>query len=83
MSHHDEPDGWIGRSLLRKEDNRHLLGASTFVGDIRMPGMQDIAFVRSGSAHARVVDIAKPAGLEQRVYTLADLGPIQIGRAHV
>ncbi|MDB5566376.1 MAG: xanthine dehydrogenase, molybdenum binding subunit apoprotein [Tardiphaga sp.] len=76
MSHHDEPDGWIGRSLLRKEDNRHLLGASTFVGDIRMPGMQDIAFVRSGSAHARVVDIEKPAGLEQRVYTLADLGPI-------
>jgi carbon-monoxide dehydrogenase large subunit len=77
MSHHDEPDGWIGRSLLRKEDNRHLLGASTFVGDIRMPGMQDIAFVRSGSAHARVVDIEKPAGLEQRVYTLADLGPIR------
>jgi carbon-monoxide dehydrogenase large subunit len=77
MNHHHEPDGWIGRSLLRKEDKRHLLGASSFVGDVRMPGMQDIAFVRSGSAHARMVSIEKPAGLEAQVYTLADLGPIR------
>jgi carbon-monoxide dehydrogenase large subunit len=74
MRVHDQPGQWIGKSLLRKEDNRHLLGASTFVGDIRMPGMQDIAFVRSGSAHARVVSIEKPACLEDRIFTLADLG---------
>jgi aerobic carbon-monoxide dehydrogenase large subunit len=76
MNSHDQLSHWIGKSLLRKEDNRHLLGASTFVGDIRMPGMQDVAFVRSGSAHARVVSIEKPAGLEDSVYTLADLGHI-------
>src|SRR5260370_38328764 len=76
MNSHDQPSHWIGKSLLRKEHNRHLLGASTFVGDIRMPGMQDVAFVRSGSAHARVVSIEKPAGLEDSVYTLADLGHI-------
>ncbi|MEH2584810.1 CO/xanthine dehydrogenase Mo-binding subunit [Nitrobacteraceae bacterium AZCC 2161] len=37
MNAHNQPGQWIGRSLLRKEDNRHLLGASTFVGDIRLP----------------------------------------------
>jgi aerobic carbon-monoxide dehydrogenase large subunit len=76
MNSHDGPGRWIGASLLRKEDNRHLLGASTFVADVRIPGMQDIAFVRSQSAHARVVSIDKPEGFEHRVYALADLGDI-------
>jgi carbon-monoxide dehydrogenase large subunit len=76
MNSHDGPGRWIGASLLRKEDNRHLLGASTFVADVRIPGMQDIAFVRSQSAHARVMGIDKPAGFEHRIYTLADLGEI-------
>src|ERR1700704_6708668 len=77
MNSHDGPGRWIGASLLRKEDNRHLLGASTFVADLRIPGMQDIAFVRSQSAHARVVGIDKPEGFEHRIYTLADLGEIR------
>jgi carbon-monoxide dehydrogenase large subunit len=76
MNSHDGPGRWIGASLLRKEDNRHLLGASTFVADVRIPGLQDIAFVRSQSAHARVVSIDKPEGFEHRVYALADLGDI-------
>ena len=77
MNSHDGPGSWIGASLLRKEDRRHLLGASTFVADVRIPGMQDIAFVRSQLAHARVIDIEKPQGLENRIYTLADLGDIR------
>jgi aerobic carbon-monoxide dehydrogenase large subunit len=76
MNSHDGPGRCIGASLLRKEDNRHLLGASTFVADVRIPGLQDIAFVRSQSAHARVVSIDKPEGFEHRVYALADLGDI-------
>ena len=78
MNHHGSPKRWIGASLLRKEDKRHLLGASTFVADLRIPGMQDIAFVRSQLAHARVLGIDKPAGSEGRVYTLADLGDIRL-----
>ena len=46
-------DSWIGASLLRKEDARHLLGHGMFIADIRMPGVQDVAFVRSHMAHAR------------------------------
>ncbi|MEH2472514.1 hypothetical protein V1281_006297 [Nitrobacteraceae bacterium AZCC 2161] len=37
MNSHDQPGHWIGKCLLRKENNRHLLVASTFVGDIRLP----------------------------------------------
>jgi len=77
MNSHDGPGRWIGASLLRKEDRRHLLGASTFVADVRIPGMQDIAFFRSQLAHARVINIEKPQGLEGKIYTLADLGDIR------
>jgi carbon-monoxide dehydrogenase large subunit len=76
MSSHDIPGRWVGASLLRKEDKRHLLGASTFVADVRIPGMQDVAFVRSHLAHANVVGIEKPTGSESKVYTLADLGEL-------
>ena len=53
MAGHSPSEGWIGASLLRKEDARHLLGHGMFIADVRMPGMQDIAFVRSQMAHAR------------------------------
>ena len=66
-------DGWIGASLLRKEDARHLQGAGSFVADIRLPGLQDIAFVRADVAHGRVKAIHKPSDAATRVFTLADL----------
>ena len=37
----------IGRSVPRKEDDRYLRGRGEFVADIRLPGMQELAFVRS------------------------------------
>ena len=52
MAAHTQSEGWIGASLLRKEDERYLLGHGMFIADIRMPGIQDIAFVRSQMAHA-------------------------------
>jgi carbon-monoxide dehydrogenase large subunit len=44
----------IGVRLLRKEDSRHLYGQSTFIGDLRLPRMLDVAFVRSPVAHANI-----------------------------
>src|SRR5215475_923226 len=73
---HEKPKGWIGASVPRKEDKRHQLGASTFVADLRMPRMQDIAFVRSEVAHARLIGIEKPEAHAGKVFTLADLGNI-------
>jgi aerobic carbon-monoxide dehydrogenase large subunit len=66
-------NGWIGASLLRKEDARHLIGAGSFVADIRLPGLKDIAFRRSEIAHGIVKSIQKPADASALVFTQADL----------
>ena len=74
---HDAP-GWIGRSLLRKEDARHLAGVAMFVADVRLPGMQDIAFVRSQVAHGRLLSVTKPADAAPDVYTIEDLPGLSV-----
>ncbi|HEV2549166.1 MAG TPA: xanthine dehydrogenase family protein molybdopterin-binding subunit [Stellaceae bacterium] len=69
----------IGASVPRKEDDRYLRGKGEFIADIRLPGMQELAFVRSPVAHARLRGVRKPAGAENAVFTAADLvgvGPI-------
>jgi carbon-monoxide dehydrogenase large subunit len=63
----------IGASLLRKEDDRFMRGRGEYVANIRMVGMQDVAFARSPVAHAFIRSIEKPAGMEHAVFTLADL----------
>src|SRR5262249_49215348 len=78
MHDRDQTAGWIGASLLRKEDARHLHGHGMFIADIDMPGTQEIAFVRSHRAHANVRHVTKPPELAARVFTLADIGPINI-----
>ncbi len=73
-----ERQGWIGASLLRKEDARHLYGHGMFIADVHVPGVQDVAFVRSQRAHAKIGRIHKPANAAGKVFTLADIGPINI-----
>jgi carbon-monoxide dehydrogenase large subunit len=63
----------VGRSVRRKEDDRYLRGKGEFVADLRLPGMADLAFVRSPFAHARIKRIVKPAGMEGQVFTVQDL----------
>src|SRR5690349_10897064 len=70
------PQG-IGASLTRKEDARFMHDRGEYVGNIRMVGMLDVAFVRSPIAHGHIVGVEKPAGLEHAVYTLADLEGVQ------
>lgn len=67
---------WIGQPLLRKEDRRHLIGASQFVADLRLPHMQDVAFLRSPSAHGRILGIDRGEAAPGTVWTLADLPPL-------
>ena len=59
MVHHEESGGYIGQSVLRREDPRLLRGKGMFVGDIQMAGMAHVAFLRSPYAHARIVRIDK------------------------
>jgi len=63
----------IGARLLRKEDDRFLHGRGQYIGDIRLPGMREIAFVRSPVAHARLTGVHVPAHLRASVFTARDL----------
>src|SRR2546428_5208391 len=44
----------MGAEVKRKEDPRLITGTSSYVGDLALPGMHYVAFVRSPHAHARV-----------------------------
>ena len=63
----------IGASVPRKEDDRFLRGRGQYVGDIRIPGAREIAFVRSPVAHARLKEINIPKQFREVVFTAAHL----------
>jgi carbon-monoxide dehydrogenase large subunit len=71
----------VGASLARKEDARFMTGRGQYVGDIRLPDMLDVAFVRSPVAHGRLGAIGKPPGAEDSVFTMDDLHGVQPIRA--
>jgi carbon-monoxide dehydrogenase large subunit len=62
---------------LRREDDRHLRGRGEFVSDIRLPGTQEVVFLRSPHAHARIREIAVPPEMRGQVFTAADLPGMQ------
>src|SRR5262249_11284368 len=64
----------IGASVPRKEDERFLRGQGQYVGDIRMPGAHEVAFVRSPVAHARLRGVAVPEQFRNVVFTPTPLG---------
>jgi len=63
----------IGASPPRKEDDRFLRGRGQYVGDIRMAGTRDVAFVRSPVAHARLKRINIPEQFRNLVFTAEHL----------
>jgi len=71
----------VGASLRRKEDERYLRGRGRYVADIRLPGLLEVAFVRSPVAHGRLRAIAVPDDLEGAVFTAADLAGVKPIRA--
>src|SRR3954451_22177646 len=77
----------IGERVKRREDPRLIRGRGTFVDDVKIVGMQHIAFKRADIAHGRIVSIDTSAaetmdGVEA-VFTGAviaqQLGPMPIG----
>jgi aerobic carbon-monoxide dehydrogenase large subunit len=71
----------IGARLRRKEDDRFLHGRGQYVGDIRLPRMRDVAFVRSPVAHARLTGVHIPERLRPCVFTARDLTGVRPIRA--
>jgi carbon-monoxide dehydrogenase large subunit len=74
------PQG-VGASVPRKEDDRLMRGRGQFVADIRLGGLQDVAFVRSPVAHARIRRIEIPELHRGAVFTAADLDGVKPIRA--
>ena len=51
------PEGYVGRSILRLEDDRLLRGTGRFVDDVDIPGQLWLRVVRSHFSHARIVNV--------------------------
>lgn len=57
MATSGQPDSLIGQRIPRRETMRLLRGRGRYVGDIKLPRMLHLAFLRSPYAHARIVSI--------------------------
>src|SRR5919198_2235224 len=66
----------IGARVQRKEDARHLHGRGNFVSDMMLPGKSEVAFLRSPIAHGRIRRIVKRPGVEDQIFTRADLSNV-------
>jgi len=71
----------VGASLPRKEDARLMRGRGHFVGDIRLPNMLDVAFLRSPYAHGKIQGLDIPEALKRQVFSAADLKGVKAIRA--
>jgi carbon-monoxide dehydrogenase large subunit len=73
---------YVGASVKRKEDPRLITGTSTYVDDVRLPGLVHVAFVRSPYAHAELTGIDASAALAMpgvlRVVSGEDLARILV-----
>ena len=65
----------VGHAVRRREDERILRGATSYLDDIDPDGAAHVAFVRSPFAHARIGAVGAPDGLEGvvDVITASDL----------
>jgi carbon-monoxide dehydrogenase large subunit len=58
-------EGWLGRSIKRKEDDRFVVGRGNYIEDVKLPRMLHMAILRSPLAHARIrsIDTTRAAAL--------------------
>lgn len=68
----------VGASLLRKEDDRFLRGRGQYVGDLKLPGLKDVAFVRSPLAHAKIRGVRIPLEFQECVFTASNLTDLSL-----
>jgi carbon-monoxide dehydrogenase large subunit len=76
----------VGQRVKRREDPRLIQGRATYVDDVKIAGMQHVAFKRSDVAHGRIVsvDTSTARAMEgvEAVFTGAEiakfLGPMPI-----
>ncbi|MDH6229788.1 carbon-monoxide dehydrogenase large subunit [Mesorhizobium soli] len=73
----DTANGWMGRSVLRREDRRLVTGRGAYVDDHLPEGCLHLEFVRSQVGHGKILSIdcdsAREAEGVVAVFTAADL----------
>jgi len=76
---------YVSQGVKRREDPPLLMGRAHFIGDLRLPGLLAVKFLRSEHAHARIVEIDARAALNlpgvETVVTAADLATTRAIRA--
>ena len=76
----------VGERVKRREDPRLIQGRATYVDDVKIPGMQHIAFKRCDIAHGRIrsIDVGAATAMDgvEAVFTgeqiATMLGPVPI-----
>jgi len=58
--------GFIGQSVLRREDHRFLTGNGQYTDDIVHSGQTYAVFVRSQHAHARIAGLDLAAAQDRK-----------------
>lgn len=71
----------IGARVLRKEDDRLMRGLGSYVGDMAVAGLTEVAFLRSPVAHATLNGIQIPPQIAANVVTMADMPDVRPIRA--
>ncbi len=70
----------VGQRVKRREDPRLIQGRATYVDDIKVSGMQHLAFKRSDIAHGRIrsIDVTAAQAMEgvEAVFTGAQIAPL-------
>jgi len=77
----------VGQRVKRREDPRLIQGRATYVDDVKIAGMQHLAFKRSDVAHGRIrsIDTSAARAMEgvEAIFTGADIAelvpPMPIG----
>ncbi len=59
------PAAQVGQARLRKEDAKLITGQTNWTDNIRLPGMLQLAFVRSPYAHAKITKVDVSGALGQ------------------
>jgi len=67
----------IGARVPRKEDERHLQGKGNFIGNMSMPELNEVAFLRSPLAHARITDVRVPQEAAGRIFLRSSMPDAQ------
>jgi len=71
----------IGARVPRLEDDRYMRGRGKYIGDIKLSGMKEVAFLRSPVAHGRIRGFDIPENLRSQVTIAADMDGVKAIRA--